>query len=303
MTFFLRLSSLFALVLLVSCVETKASTVQSNEIEEKVIDAKEIASCTVNGVDVTIREFSDKYVYLEAVTVNNRQTVKLPVDSLNDFPTIELQCLENGFDLTYTYEMGNSYQTFIHSFVADDNTLFSLVSSFSKTSDRNGISISGTVLDKQLALIDYPEFSPPQETEIYSFMGFQSGEEPSITPFFEKVEKAKADKEALALFANTAVVDFVLENIEITESSIAEFNDVGYYFEQNGFYSAAIALLNEVISVNPKRTVAYINLGDAYWKNGQQEQGKKAYAKYLEQMTQKGLESRIPERVRVRLPN
>jgi hypothetical protein len=45
----------------------------------------------------------------------------------------------------------------------------------------------------------------------------------------------------------------------------------------------------------PNRTVAYYNLGDAYWALGEKEKAIKAYTTYIEQMCHKGLQEKIPE--------
>ncbi|MEM0942115.1 MAG: tetratricopeptide repeat protein [Bacteroidota bacterium] len=73
------------------------------------------------------------------------------------------------------------------------------------------------------------------------------------------------------------------------------YNNFAYYLEQSGAYQEAIFLLEEVIEKFPSRTVAYINLGDAYWGLGEQEKARTAYRIYTYQMQEKGKAGRIPD--------
>lgn len=76
-------------------------------------------------------------------------------------------------------------------------------------------------------------------------------------------------------------------------------NDLGFYFEQAGYYPEAIALLSKVIAVAPERTPAYLNLADAFWGQGDKPQALINYRRYQEQMNQKHLT--LPARVEQRL--
>lgn len=78
-------------------------------------------------------------------------------------------------------------------------------------------------------------------------------------------------------------------------------NDIAFFLEQTGYYDEAIWLLNKIVSSYPERTVAYLNLGDAYWGKGNKNQAKHAYRKYVELMKTSGKEGRIPKRVTTRL--
>ena len=74
-------------------------------------------------------------------------------------------------------------------------------------------------------------------------------------------------------------------------------NDLGFLFEQAGYFSEAIELLNEVITQQPKRTVAYLNLADSYWATNNTDQAVAMYKKYLALMRDQGKTSKVPERV------
>ena len=74
-------------------------------------------------------------------------------------------------------------------------------------------------------------------------------------------------------------------------------NDLGFLFEQAGHYPEAVELLKHITQKHPERVVAYLNLADAYWAMGEQEQARKAYNQYYEKMVADQKQARIPQRV------
>ena len=57
----------------------------------------------------------------------------------------------------------------------------------------------------------------------------------------------------------------LLFNFNLSKENLREYNDIAYYLEQSKAYDEAVFLLEKIIKEFPNRTVAYINLGDAYW--------------------------------------
>lgn len=78
-------------------------------------------------------------------------------------------------------------------------------------------------------------------------------------------------------------------------------NDVGFLFAEAGYYQEAIELLKVVVSENQDRTVAYLNLADAYWGLGLKELSAENYKKYSLLMQQSGKFAKIPKRVGERI--
>ncbi|MGE8358679.1 tetratricopeptide repeat protein [Pseudomonas sp.] len=74
-------------------------------------------------------------------------------------------------------------------------------------------------------------------------------------------------------------------------------NDLGFLFEQAGYYQEAAALLEHITRKHPDRVVAYLNLADAYWALDQKDAARNAYGQYHEKMVATGKQARIPERV------
>jgi len=74
-------------------------------------------------------------------------------------------------------------------------------------------------------------------------------------------------------------------------------NDKAYFLSEIGCFGEAIMILKIVLEYCPTRTVAYINLGDAYWGLKEADNAKNAYQKYIELMKVSGKEYKIPQKV------
>ena len=86
-------------------------------------------------------------------------------------------------------------------------------------------------------------------------------------------------------------------NIRVSKSNLSSYNNIAYYFQKAGANQEAIFLLEKILKKYPNRTVAYYNLGDAYWAIDKKEKAKQAYKTYIKQMTAKGKEKKIPKTV------
>jgi len=82
---------------------------------------------------------------------------------------------------------------------------------------------------------------------------------------------------------------------------VAQLNNIAYYLQKSGDNLEAVMLLEVLLKEFPKRTVAYYNLGDAYWALGRKKEAKKVYETYVKQMIAKGKEKRIPKVVKERI--
>ncbi|MCW3788864.1 tetratricopeptide repeat protein [Plebeiibacterium sediminum] len=83
----------------------------------------------------------------------------------------------------------------------------------------------------------------------------------------------------------------------LTISNVSIYNDIAYYLEQRKIYKESIYIIEKIILKFPNRTVAYINLGDAYWGLNENIKAKEAYNKYIELMKANGKEGKIPQRI------
>jgi hypothetical protein len=101
--------------------------------------------------------------------------------------------------------------------------------------------------------------------------------------------------------ASSAVAEFLkvhtIEDGAFTQENVAQINDLGYFLEQGGKYNEAVNLLTRVVKLFPERTVAYLNLADAYAGLQQTDKAKECYLEYIELMKYNGQEKKIPQRV------
>ena len=93
----------------------------------------------------------------------------------------------------------------------------------------------------------------------------------------------------------------LIKQLKVDENNLVFFNDKAYFLEQSGLYEEAVYILKVIIKEFPNRTVAYINLGDAYWGLGKKEEAKQAYKVYVERMKAKNKEHKIPSQVLERI--
>lgn len=92
-------------------------------------------------------------------------------------------------------------------------------------------------------------------------------------------------------------INEVFENEELNTKTLQKYNDIAYYLQQANANDEAIFLLEKIIEKFPNRTVAYINLADAYLGINDIEKAKVNYKKYIELMKQDNKEEKIPKRV------
>lgn len=102
-------------------------------------------------------------------------------------------------------------------------------------------------------------------------------------------------------FDNIRIAE-LLENIEVTSENVEMFNNIAFVLglSSKGLYNS-ILILKNVISVVPSRTVAYLNLADAYWEINEKALAKEAYKTYVNLMIKDGKEKKIPAQVYERI--
>jgi len=93
----------------------------------------------------------------------------------------------------------------------------------------------------------------------------------------------------------------VQQELPLKRSNVTLYNNIAYHLDRHGHYEAAVFLLEGIVKSFKDRTVAYINLGDAYWALEQKEPAQTAYAEYIRLMRHNGRAARIPERVFTRM--
>jgi hypothetical protein len=85
--------------------------------------------------------------------------------------------------------------------------------------------------------------------------------------------------------------------VPISPSNVEAYNDLGFFLAEGGRPQEAATVLEEVIRAVPDRTVAYLNLGDAYAGLHDSPKARAAYLEYEKRMEAAGTASKIPKRV------
>ena len=115
---------------------------------------------------------------------------------------------------------------------------------------------------------------------------------------YKNKENFKDDIENLIVYGEKKCKPkYYINNKYFFKKNINKSNDIAFFFEQAGAYQEAIYLLEKIIEKYPNRTVAYINLGDSYLKDGNKEKAIENYKIYVKQMKQKNKYKKIPKRV------
>lgn len=110
----------------------------------------------------------------------------------------------------------------------------------------------------------------------------------------EVLKNLKEKKETNLSIENLNVI---LKNEELNQKTVQKYNDIAYYLQQKNANNEAIFLLEKIIKKFPNRTVAYLNLADAYDGINDKEKAKENYEKYINLMKQENKENKIPKRV------
>lgn len=99
-----------------------------------------------------------------------------------------------------------------------------------------------------------------------------------------------------ALDASIALEPYVKESISNDLYFAEIFNDYGFLLQQAGLNKDAVNILMLVIKKTPKRTVAYLNIADASWSDGDLKTASQYYKQYISLMKNNNHTDKIPQR-------
>ena len=223
----------------------------------------------------------------------------LVIDNLDAF---NISSIENQLIFEYEDVIAREICRTYHIFEIRNGSLF-FQKKYSYKSNRQGYTFGGSLIDD---VIKFDQYEPGKVnnykyTEIESFYGFQEMKDPKpFLPLFEKKVEVfckKNQRDSIQLYCNPFVINFLFKDLFKIAKNQVLLNNVGYYLERGGFYNEAIYILEEVVRNYPNRTVAFINLGDAYWGSASKNKAKDAYLKYIKLMKLGNNEKKIPQRV------
>lgn len=280
---------------------------KTNNVNKTESELKDSCKISLYQTEVMLlRDQLNKSLYYLKVKNSNSELEKVLDFSDEEFTDIKLVCKDTSFIISLQNNFGNNYWFTHLTFEINKELAETLITRIYRSeSNRNGTYISGKNLNKKTLLKDFKInlLDSIKTTQIYSFEGFQEEKEPEIKQYFDLIKNLSQENriEELKLAGNKFVLNYILEKITLKSSNLSQYNDIGYYLERSKIYDEAIYVLEKVVEKFPKRTVAYINLGDAYWGLGDQSKAKEAYKKYTVQMEKKNKSGKIPPRVRERI--
>lgn len=105
----------------------------------------------------------------------------------------------------------------------------------------------------------------------------------------------KAALAGLKPFVENYVPDWLADSSS-EKILIPAINDYAFVLQSSGKNADALPFLQLVTRYQPTRTVAWLNIGDAYWAEGHMDDARKSYTEYVRQMTAAGMASKIPAR-------
>lgn len=115
------------------------------------------------------------------------------------------------------------------------------------------------------------------------------------------IKRAKDDtKDKLILVSRYKKL---IEVYPLNKENECIYNNLGYFLYKRGMYKESIYVLDSVINYDNKRVVAFLNIADSYWSDGQKNKANKYYANYLDLMKSTGKENKVPKYVYKRLLN
>ncbi len=212
------------------------------------------------------------------------------------------------FKLSFNYGIGNSVEFVTYQLNTKSKEITKRTSF---TANSSNVSISNEIISypiNQNFSSDFLYDLPYDEARSIHF-SFETNSDKengiaNLTLYYQLIKNLHDTKsiQKLKLASDVDVLDIINQYCPISYTNyLTTFNDIGYYLEQSGLYEEAIYLLEKIINQHPDRTVAYINLGDAYWGLGDKDKAQQAYKTYVKQMKANAKGTKIPKQVLERI--
>jgi hypothetical protein len=115
--------------------------------------------------------------------------------------------------------------------------------------------------------------------------------------FFEAFPFDEIDTENKSSEYTAMLNDFAFYQLAPEDANEA----VGFENQRKRVEPGVVAMLALVIRRDPGRTVGYLNLADALWRNGRDTEAATLYGKYLELLRKSGVKGKPPQRVLARM--
>ncbi len=229
-------------------------------------------------------------------SVINIEDINIAGSLWNDIRNVNISDYDSSFVVQY-YEPVSGAHLIYHVFCRDASGNYSWSKTYCINDNRRELVFSGNI-HTPTSISNYKKgIQRSIDFEIIECTILESGDQTKdVNSLIKKCYEVQ-DYNTAKILANKLVLNYcIIKNIE-NKNNITSYNNTAYYLEHLGFYSEAIYVLENLLSYFPNRTVAYINLGDAYWGLEEKDNARQAYQKYIELMKANGKESKIPQRI------
>jgi tetratricopeptide (TPR) repeat protein len=261
--------------------------------------SQNVKKCCNDNIQI---ETIKKQSYLNINNIKSPISIKL--NKIKEYNiNYDIDCFTSGFNLLITIGFGNEY-TIVNYIFEKENGKYFLKYTYRETSNRNSSTLEGRVEKNQsfkdILMTDENIFGKfPLLIENSNDLQNEKtgGTNNSYFPFLINMNKAKAIN--LMIIAN----HYYVEKYDVFDTQkIDDINNLAYYLQLQSKNKEAIYLLDKVLTKDPSRSVAWLNLGDAQWGIGDIENTKKSYQKYISLMKTQGKDlNKIPKRVYERI--
>ena len=305
-----------------------ASIVSSNELALALMNTKHVSFDDVVYVtpqgDINIKvlkkDSGDEYVNSEGQSIYDTQNIAIIIND-GDFSYVYKNIPSNGQFIKYDYCVDKD-NNFILSIMLKYGDFSKYYGSYMMHKyeilkfDSNQVSI----LSKKYAdILDYKGNVTTDSGIIYPYITsseiinklFESGvcdEKNTIQSNILKKNTIYTLDELnnLAKAGTYVSIGDILNTIDkhpVSNVNIFQYNDLGYYLYNGKHYDAAEFILEYLLQIFPKRTVAYLNLGDTYWSLGKTSDAQRMYRNYTYFMNQNNKSNKIPKYIKERTFN
>ncbi len=257
----------------------------NNYIKKHCIEKNNIFKIDLNQDNI------DDYVMFYYENINLYKFVAF-ISNENKFDIIELDINSSGFGIELNSNILNlNKNQFIVWFAEKDNVEAKIILKYNKYTHL----FNGSFGYYKYSQYDAYGKSFMKQTYLY-YPNFILGEK-DISDLMDNVPFYIEEN---VKWIPTLNKDNIIKLIELnyfSKENITIYNDTAYYLQQANANDEAIFLLEKIIEKYPNRTVAYLNLADAYIGINDKEKSKENYKKYIELMKQDNKEEKIPKRV------
>jgi tetratricopeptide (TPR) repeat protein len=257
--------------------------------------SQNVKKCCNDNIQI---ETIKKQSYL--VINNIKSPISIKLNHIKEYNiNYEIDCFTSGFNLLLTISFGNEY-TIVNYIFEKENGKYFLKYTYRETSNRNSSTLEGRVEKNQsfkdILMTDENIFGKfPLLIENSNDLQNEKtgGTNNSYFSLLIKMNKAKAIN--LMIIAN----HYYVEKYDVFDTQkIDDINNLAYYLQLQSKHKEAIYLLEKVLTKDPIRSVAWLNLGDAQWEIDDIKNTKKSYQKYISLMKSQGKDlNKIPKRV------